>query len=180
MFNEKIDENITLRMFRADEAEALFQLVDGSRTHLRAWLPWVDDITGPEVYNSFIKNTFDQYNNREGLTAGIFYNGELVGVAGFNALDWRNNIAKIGYWLGASWQGRGIVTKVVMRLIDHAFYDLGMNRIDIRAAVGNTKSRAIPERLGFTEEGRIRAGEWLYDHYVDHVVYGLLAAEWRV
>ena len=44
---------------------------------------------------------------------------------------------------------------------------------------GQRKSLAIPERLGFTKEGTIRAAEWLYDHYVDHVAYGMLASEWK-
>ena len=48
----------------------------------------------------------------------------------------------------------------------------------IHCAVGNRRSRAIPERLGFTQEGIARDAEWLYDHYVDLVTYSLLAPEW--
>jgi ribosomal-protein-serine acetyltransferase len=51
--------------------------------------------------------------------------------------------------------------------------------VEIRAAVENKKSRAIPERLGFLFEGVERDGEWLYDHFVDLAVYGMLAADWR-
>ncbi|HVJ50737.1 hypothetical protein [Desulfitobacterium sp.] len=36
----------------------------------------------------------------------------------------------------------------------------------------------IPERLGFVKEAMIREAEWLYDHFVDHAVYGVLAREW--
>jgi ribosomal-protein-serine acetyltransferase len=53
-----------------------------------------------------------------------------------------------------------------------------MHKVEIRAASGNKKSRAVPERLGFKQEGCIRQAEWLYDHYVDHVVYGMLDLEW--
>jgi ribosomal-protein-serine acetyltransferase len=63
-------------------------------------------------------------------------------------------------------------------LLDYAFRNLGMNRVEIRCATGNTRSRAIPERLGFKEEGTVRQAEWLYDHYVDHVVYSMLRDEW--
>ncbi|WP_217587438.1 GNAT family N-acetyltransferase [Lentibacillus saliphilus] len=179
MFNVRVDDDIVVRMFQMSEAEAIYNLVDQSRDYLREWLPWVDYITGPEQYDAFIQQSFEQYNNQKGLTAGIFYRGELAGVTGFNELDAQHRIAKIGYWIGVQYQGQGIMTRVVEKLIDYAFNDLDFNRVEIRAAVANHKSRAIPERLGFTEEGTIRDAEWLYDHYVDHVIYGILASEWR-
>ena len=49
--------------------------------------------------------------------------------------------------------------------------------IDIRCAVGNHKSRAIPEGLGFQQEGIIRKAEKVYGNHMDHVVYGLLRQE---
>jgi ribosomal-protein-serine acetyltransferase len=101
-----------------------------------------------------------------------------VGVAGFNSINWSNKTAYIGYWLGEGFQGNGIMTKVAKALTDYAFIELGLNKVEIRAAVENKKSRSIPERLGFKNEGCIRQAEWLYDHYVDHVVYGILADEW--
>ena len=63
-------------------------------------------------------------------------------------------------------------------LIEHAFKELRLNRIEIRCAVDNQKSRSIPVRLCFKEEGFLHEAEWLYDHFVDHVVYAMLAKEW--
>jgi ribosomal-protein-serine acetyltransferase len=48
----------------------------------------------------------------------------------------------------------------------------------IKCAEDNLKSRAIPERLGFTKEGIIRDGELLNDGYVNCVIYGILKSEW--
>ena len=84
----------------------------------------------------------------------------------------------IGYWLGEEFQGKGIMTAASRILIHYAFDEFQLNRVEIRCAVGNTRSRAIPERLGFIQEGMIGDGEWLYDHYVDLIVYRMLAREW--
>lgn len=75
-------------------------------------------------------------------------------------------------------QGKGLMTKACETLVRHAFEDLGLNRVEIRAAVDNRKSRAIPERLGFQQEGVLRDAEWLYDRYADLVVYAMLAKDW--
>ena len=109
----------------------------------------------------------------------IIYNGKIAGTIGFNDIYKANKIGVVGYWLGEEFQGKGIMSKALKTLIDYGFKDLKLNRIEARVAVGNIKSRAIPERLGFTEEGKVRQAEWLYDHYVDHVIYGLLADEWN-
>jgi ribosomal-protein-serine acetyltransferase len=71
------------------------------------------------------------------------------------------------------------MTKGCQALISYAFNDLELNRIEIRCATGNRKSCAIPERLGFVKEGVVRQAEWLYDHFVDHIIYGMLASEWK-
>ena len=71
------------------------------------------------------------------------------------------------------------MTRACRALVTHAFRELGLHRVEIRAAPGNRRSRAIPERLGFRQEGILRDAEWPYDHYVDLVVYAMLADEWE-
>ena len=61
--------------------------------------------------------------------------------------------------------------------MSYCFEELQLNRIEIRAATGNVKSQVIPKKLGFTKEGCIREAEWLYDHYVDHTIYGMLKSD---
>ena len=65
------------------------------------------------------------------------------------------------------------------RLDDDTELRLKLNRVEIRCATGNKRSRAIPERPGFTQEETVRQAEWLYDRFVDHTVYGMLASEWQ-
>ena len=51
--------------------------------------------------------------------------------------------------------------------------------MEIRCALDNAPSRAIPERLSFRLEGQLRQAEWIYDRFVDHAIYGLLAEEYK-
>jgi ribosomal-protein-serine acetyltransferase len=66
----------------------------------------------------------------------------------------------------------------VQALIDVGFTELGLHRIEIRAGVENVRSRAIPERLGFTREGVLRGEGRGSGGFYDLVVYGLLEDEW--
>lgn len=72
------------------------------------------------------------------------------------------------------------MTKACEAMIRYIFEELCLNRIEIRAALTNLKSRAIPERLGFQMEGKIRQAERINDRFVDHIVYGLLKEDWII
>jgi ribosomal-protein-serine acetyltransferase len=179
MFEFSVDNDIKLRLLEPRYAAPLTNLIDENRVRLREWLPWLDKNTTVDDTRQFIRTTQVQFGENNGFVAGIWYRGEIAGVIGHNSVDWENKISYIGYWLGAHVEGRGVMTKSCRALVDHAFSELGLNRADIRCATGNTKSCAIPGRLGFQREGVVRQAEWLYDRYVDHVVYGMLASEWH-
>ena len=68
---------------------------------------------------------------------------------------------------------------ILMALIAFAFTRLGLNRVNLSTATGNTSSCAVAERLGFVLEGTSRQAEWLYDHFVDLQRYALLVEEWQ-
>ena len=119
-----------------------------------------------------------QYERNETVQFALVHKGKIAGIVGFHRIDWLNRATAIGYWIGEQYQGKGLVTKSCSKVLDYSFGRMGLNRIEIRCASDNIRSRAIPERLGFKEEGLIREAEWLYDHYLDHVIYGMLESQW--
>jgi len=179
MFNLKVDEDMELRLLQEKHAEDLFAMVDRNRDYLRPWMLWVDDTRSVEDTRKFRRAAFHRFEEKKGLQAGIFFEGRLVGVVGYNEIDWFGKSATLGYWLGASFQGRGIMTRACHALLGYAFGELGLNRVEIRAVLENMKSRAIPERLGFKHERTIKQAQWLHDHFADYAVYGMSAGEWR-
>jgi ribosomal-protein-serine acetyltransferase len=179
MLTFKIDEDLVLRSLQVDDAPPLFLLVEENRAYLREWLPWVDAQTSVEDSRTFILTTQQQHASNLGFQTGIWFRGQLAGVIGFHAIDWANKSVELGYWIGSAYQGYGIVTKACRCLVDHAFDEFQLNRVQIRCATENKKSCAIIERLGFNQEGLIHQAEFLYDHYVDLYVYGMTADEWK-
>jgi ribosomal-protein-serine acetyltransferase len=174
-----VDGEIHLRLLQPSDAEPLFALVDAKRSHLLCWLPWLDANVAASDTLAFIHAVQKQHAENSAFVCGIWYRGELAGVVGHNRIDWENRVCWPGYRLGEGFQNRGIMTRSCRALIGHAFGELGLNRADIRCALGNARSRAIPERLSFQQEGVIREAQWLYDWFSDHMVYGILASEWR-
>lgn len=163
-----------LRRYTLDDAEQLYALVDANRERLNPWMPWPAFTHSPDDQRVWISEHLDDL---EGL--GLSLDGRLVGGAGLSLGPFKIS-GEIGYWIGGEYEGRGLVTAAVRALIDLAFSDLGLHRIAIRAGVDNVRSRAIPERLGFTREGVLRGeGKGSGDYgFHDLVVYGLLEHEW--
>ena len=175
----KAGRALELRPLRLRDARALFALVDSNRSRLRHWLPWPDANLTVLDSRAYILHVRAQARLGAALPFGLWWKGSLVGVVGFVWIDPANRSAAIGYWLVQDVEGRGLMTAAVSALARHGFHSLKLNRIEIRAGVRNRRSRAIPERLGFRHEGTLRQAERLADRYVDHAVYGMLAAEWR-
>lgn len=112
------------------------------------------------------------------IAEGAHIDGRVGGVVGFHAVDWVNRSTSIGYWLAADVQGRGVATAAVSALLDHAFGEWELHRVIIEVVVGNERSRAIPERLGFRQEAILRDAKLIRGRHEDARLYAMLAPEW--
>jgi ribosomal-protein-serine acetyltransferase len=168
-----------LRLLEEADAGELYALVDRNRAHLAPWLPWVPSTRSPDDLLAFIRLTRRQVADNAGFQTAIEVDGAIAGVIGFHRVDWNNRATSLGYWLDADRQGRGTMTEAVGALVDHAFRAWALHRLVIEVASGNARSRAIPERLGFREEGVRRGAERVGDEYLDVVIYAMLATDRR-
>lgn len=173
-----VDQELVLRLVEECDAPGIFALTERNRAYLRRWLPWVDATRGVEDTLGFVRRSRDQMRDGHGFQACIEYRGEVVGIIGFVYIDGLNRKAEIGYWIAEPFQGRGIMTKACRALVGFAFESLDLHRVEIRADVENRRSRAIPERLGFTQEAVLREAGWMYDRHIDLVMYALLRQGW--
>ena len=179
VFRLSIGDNIELRLLEERHTDELFAVVDKNRAYLREWLPWLDATQTVEDERAFIRACLEKFAAGEGLATGIWYRGRMVGGIGLNAISQTDRRAAVGYWVSEELQGLGLVTRSCRALLSYAFDELKLNRVEIFVAPGNTRSHAIPQRLGFIREGTVRQMAWHYDHFLDLVLYGMLASEWR-
>jgi len=176
-FHCRINDELELRLLDQRHAQSLFELVDANRESFRRWMAWLDRTRSVADVNSSIDASLRQVAENNGYRAGIWSRGILCGVIGHHGIDWTNRSTSLGYWLDAAHQGKGIMTESCRAIVDHDFTELQLHRIVIRCATENRRSRAIPERLGFSFEGVAREAEWLYDHFVDLAVYSKLRSD---
>jgi ribosomal-protein-serine acetyltransferase len=171
-----LGDGVELRSLEPEDAEAVFAVIDANREHLRRWFPWVDPTVSPAEPRAFIERSRASENDVEAV--GIWVDGGFAGSIGMR-VDPLNNHGELGYWLAKSFEGRGLVTKGCRALIEHGLRELRLHRIVITAAPDNVRSRAVAERLGFTQEAQLRDAGLAAGGYHDLVVYGLLEHEWR-
>jgi len=156
--NELLGPRISLRPYREDDAQQLWEAVDESRAEIAEWLPWVAEYRSPADALPSVRRLAAQWLTREDLVVGIFERstGRLLGGSGLVRNNWRIRNFEIGYWARTSAVGQGYITETVQVLTRFAFDVLQANRVHLRVDPRNTRSRAIPERLGFVYEGRLR------------------------
>jgi ribosomal-protein-serine acetyltransferase len=168
-----------LRQLDDGDAAELFDVIDANRAHLANWMPFVSQTHSVADSLAFIRAARRQAEENRGVQLAIVLEQRIIGVAGFHGIDWTRRSTSIGYWLAAAHQGAGTMTAAVTAMLDHAFGPWDLARVEIRAGVANRRSRAIPERLGFREEGVLRAAERIGTRVIDHAVYVMTAREWR-
>lgn len=151
-------ERLTIRMPRPGDGKAVFEAVQASIAELRPWLPFAHSEQTEARIEANIREAHAKFLRREDMRLLLFHKdtGQLIGSSGLHNPDWRIPKFEIGYWLHTRHRGNGYMTEAVSGIADFAFEQLKARRIEIRCDVLNERSRAIPERLGFTLEGTFK------------------------
>jgi ribosomal-protein-serine acetyltransferase len=170
--NEILLERIDIR-----DAATIFNAIDQHRSHLGAWLPFVDTTRSVVDSETFIRTVISHRDETFNEVYTIWFKGEFGGIIGYHNTDRVNEKTEIGYWLISEMTGKGIISRSCRTLIELAFEKMGMNRVTIRCATANTASEKVALRLGFNFEGVERDGERYHDLFLDLKVFSLLKKE---
>jgi RimJ/RimL family protein N-acetyltransferase len=137
----------------------------------------------PENYSESDARAFLLYRY-DALVAGVTApfaivstDDRLLGSVSILRLAWPQLRGEVGYWLAADARGHGHATRAVRLICAWGFQSLGLERIDLYAAVGNEASQHVAQRAGFTREAVLRSFMRGKDGELDMVAFGLLAEE---
>ena len=149
-------ERLVLRCYEASDAEEMSRVITASRHYLAPWMPWArDEPLSPEDRAELLATFIREFNEGAGFIMGIFLRctGTYVGGTGLHT-RLGEGILEMSYWIAADQQRNGYVTESSIALTQVAIDFAGAERVEIHHVPTNLHSRAIPERLDFTYEGR--------------------------
>jgi ribosomal-protein-serine acetyltransferase len=178
VFHVTIEPDLLLRLFEHRHTDELSAFFRDNCTHLEAELPWLAQPFSSEDVRAYIQAGLDRFATNNGFRAGIWWRDQLAGCLSLHSVDWDDRRASLGYWLGATFQGHGIITRSCQVVIAYAFTQLELDRLEIQCATDNGRSQQVAQRLGFQQEGVLRQCWRRQGQLVDQIVYGLLRSEW--
>jgi len=154
-FTELKGKRVTIRPYREEDAQALFEAVDESRDHIRPWLPFADAHQSVEESRDWIIHQQAKTLLREDMNFSLWdtTSGRFVGGSGLHPHNWEIGYFEIGYWLRVSAMGHGYMTETVKLYTDYLFTHLHANRVEIRCDARNERSANVARRMGFVQEG---------------------------
>ncbi|MDH6108808.1 ribosomal-protein-alanine N-acetyltransferase [Kitasatospora sp. MAP12-15] len=158
---------LLVRLLRPQDGEALAALLDASRLHLRESLPTTEaDYFTAEGQRRRIVRALAEHEAGRVWPGVIVHDGAVVGRISLNSITLGAlRSAFVSYWLGADHLRRGLATRAVGLLLEHAFDSLLLHRVDAFTRPANEASRRVLERNGFEQVGLARrhthvGGRW--------------------
>lgn len=178
---ERIEtECLVLRVRTVADVEDIYAYASLPEVSYPAGFPPVKALED-EIY--YLEHILPERNEKDNLPAGygIVVKGTdtIIGSVDFPHRH-EDDVLEIGYTLHPDYWGRGYVPEAARALIDLAFKELGLHKIELTCFGYNTQSQRVAEKLGFTLEARIRDRKDAQGNRCDSLIYGLLKSEWEV
>jgi ribosomal-protein-alanine N-acetyltransferase len=167
---------VILRRLTVDDVDALYAIFSDPEVSRFLAIPRHRDRADTERFLAAIQ---------EGFRAGSLYQwgieqaGRLAGTCTLGDIDWGNRRAEIGFALGRSAWGQGLMPDALRALIEHGFGALGLHRIEADVDPRNEASLRLLDKLGFRREGYLRERYLKDDEIQDSVFLGLLRGDWK-
>jgi ribosomal-protein-alanine N-acetyltransferase len=175
-------ERVFLRYPTArDEAEVL-ALKRGSRKHLARWEASPvggGDMFGRWWFKRFLKSSKTERSHR--FVVCLKESGEIVGQLGLGDIS-RGAFQScfLGYWIGAAYVRRGLMTEAVRLAARYAFRNLKLHRVEANIVPRNRASKGLARKVGFRYEGTAKRYLKIAGAWEDHEHWAMTVEDWRL
>ncbi|MFZ3228602.1 MAG: GNAT family protein [Pseudobdellovibrio sp.] len=170
-----IDHEITLKQISRNFAAELQNLVKlNFKESLCYWCPdLIKTYSSIESTIAHIDDANKKFQEDGSPDFLIFQNKFLVGLISLSPVNTVNSSAEIGYWLGAEFQGKGIIVRSFSAVLDYAKDTLKLKSVQLSTAVPNLRSQKLPLKFNFMKIKTIPKAEILKDGVVDHFLWSI-------
>ena len=176
----RYSKRLVLRPFRRRDVGSMHEAIEMSLGDLQPWLPWVEGYDRG-VAQRFVRESVAAWADRRAFDFTVRLIDDPNRHIG-NVSIWhtsvQNDIGEVGYWIRSDETGRGYGTEATTRAVQIGFEELRLHKVQLRIAIGNTRSEHIAEELGFVREGVLRDEVKVGNEWLDHSVWSLLEEEW--
>jgi ribosomal-protein-alanine N-acetyltransferase len=149
-----------------------------SRHHLTPWEPqWTRDELTRSSFRRRLRQFQRELRDDHGYAYLIFGDTDGTLLGGLNISNVRRGVAQaasLGYWMGAPFAGRGLMTEAVRATVAFSFSALRLNRLEAACLPSNAASARVLEKCGFAREGRARRYLKINGQWKDHDLFALL------
>ena len=179
MFALNVDDEITLVLAEDRHARVMTDLIVRNQARLARWEPWAEQPATLESTRAYIRAALDDFARGRQISTIIAVVGgtRFSGRCGMR-INPQLSAGDSGYWIDGEYEGQGLTSRAASGLITTVFDELGLSKVDLRTSIGNQRSRALAERLGFTFEGILPRGLQFIRRADDVALYGVTAERW--
>ncbi|MCC6147841.1 MAG: GNAT family N-acetyltransferase [Anaerolineaceae bacterium] len=149
---------LVLRCWQPQDAALLKEAVDASLDHLRPWMPWAADEPEPlHMKVDGLRKFRGRFDLDQEYVYGIFdpQEAHALGSCGLHKRIGEGAL-EIGYWIHAARINQGYATEAAAALTKIAFLCHHVNRIEILCNAQNSRSAAVPKKLGYHLDAVLR------------------------
>jgi RimJ/RimL family protein N-acetyltransferase len=171
-------ERLLLRPFSMDDAPAVKDLAgeyEIAATTANIPHPYEDGMA-----EAWIGTHQEAFEKGEAVSFAIALRsgGQLLGAIGLG-INQANSLAEMGYWIGKPYWNRGYCTEAAGAVLEYAFSELGLNRVQARHMTKNPASGRVMQKIGMQYEGRLRQQIKRWEAFEDAEMYAILRVDYR-
>ena len=174
---------VYLRPPRGADWQVWADLREASRAFLTPWEPtWPADSLSRLAYKRRLEQYRYEWEQQSGYSLFIFNRADDDLVGGISLTNVRRGVSltgSLGYWVGGRHARLGFMTDALAAMMDFAFDQLGLHRLEAACLKNNLASQGLLRKSGFQEIGVARQYLRINGQWQDHLLFEILASDRR-